>query len=74
MIQPPPHLSPPNMGSVSVFAALVQDASVAVLTIAGNRLNLSLRNEDVLVTDAGLAFFSFFFFYHLNFGGEIRLH
>lgn len=62
MIQPPPHLSPPNMGSVSVFAALVQDASVAVLTIAGNRLNLSLRNEDVLVTDAGLAFFSFFSF------------
>lgn len=60
MIQPPPHLSPPNMGSVSVFAALVQDASVAVSTIAGNQLNF--RNEDVLVTDAGLAFFSFLFF------------
>lgn len=68
MIQPPPHLSPPNMGSVSVFAALVQDARVAVSTIAGNQLNF--RNEDVLVTDAGLAFFSFLFFLLLfEFGG-----
>lgn len=73
MIQPPPHLSPPNMGSVSVFAALVQDACVAVSTIAANRLNLLLRNEDVLVTDAGLAFFSFFLL-AFEFWGEIRLH